>query len=178
MTRRTCPVCDTATALTFCCGIDLTERRRHFRMTRVLITRVHALASQKGLDDDTYRLRLSAVGVTTCKALDLEAFRTFMRGLASLPDCPRWRASHPARRSLATLPAIATPGAPDEDSHGGTMECGMSAGDARAVHAAQRGDAGNQNTESSSHLGSPAHGGDRGVAAGVFHAGCAGGSAE
>lgn len=88
--RRRCPRCERATGATYCCGIDLTARRRPWRMTADKVRLVHVLKARKGLDDDTYRLRLAAVGVDSCKQLSREAFRTFLQGLASLPDRPGW----------------------------------------------------------------------------------------
>lgn len=74
-----------------CCGLDFTVRRRPWRMDADKIKLVHVLKARKGLDDDTYRLRLGAVGVTTSKALKREQFHTFLRGLAALPDVPAWQ---------------------------------------------------------------------------------------
>lgn len=96
--RRRCPRCERITAATDCCGIDLTVRRRPWSMTPVNIRLVHVLKARKGLDEETYRLRLGAVGVDSCKQLSRTAFRTFLSGLAALPDVPGWR-DHSARRS-------------------------------------------------------------------------------
>lgn len=89
--RRRCPRCNCLTAVSNCCGIDLTVRRRPWQMTQDKVRLVHVLRARKGLDDETYRLRLSAVGVTSSKHLGRKAFRTFLRGLAALPDAPNWR---------------------------------------------------------------------------------------
>ena len=87
---RQCPMCDRMTTQRDCCGIDLTVRRRGFTMTPDLIRMVHVVARQrKGLDEPTYRLRLRAAGVASCKDFDRETFKSFMAGLASLPDVPR-----------------------------------------------------------------------------------------
>lgn len=89
MSTRVCPVCDRSTLHAWCCGIDLTSRRP-WRMTTALVRSVHVLAlSTKGLDEETYRLRLRAVGVTTSKDLSREQFNALMRGLRALPDAPR-----------------------------------------------------------------------------------------
>ena len=90
--RRRCPLCQRLSALGNCCGIDLTARRRPWRMDKDKIRLVHVLKARKGLDDDTYRLRLSAVGVESSKQLSRGQFRTFLQGLAALPDAPTWRA--------------------------------------------------------------------------------------
>lgn len=55
-------------------------------MTRDRLKLVHALARRKGLDDETYRLRLGAVGVTSSKELKRESFQAFVDGLNKLPD--------------------------------------------------------------------------------------------
>lgn len=86
--KRTCPRCGRSTGAWNCCGIDLTVRRNRFVMTPPLVRRVHALKAQKGLDDETYRLRLAAVGVDSCKQLSRQQFGAFIRGLAALPDRP------------------------------------------------------------------------------------------
>lgn len=100
-TRRHCPRCDRLTGASNCCGIDLTVRRRPWVMTPERIRLVHILKARKGLDDETYRLRLGAVGVDTCKALGRGAFRIFLQGLAALPDSPTWRQRAAAKRRLA-----------------------------------------------------------------------------
>lgn len=96
MTRQECPVCGAQTTRTWCCGLDLTQRKR-WRMTRERIKAVHVLAlATKGLDDETYRMRLRALGVDTCKDLSRAQFHEFMRGLRALPDAPKHRAQHAA----------------------------------------------------------------------------------
>lgn len=89
--RRRCPRCDRLTARHDCCGIDLTVRRRRFKMTPDLLRMVHTTVSQKGLDDETYRLRLGAVGVASSKQFDRTTFSRFMAELAKLPDAPSAR---------------------------------------------------------------------------------------
>ena len=88
--RRRCPLCARLTGAGNCCGIDLTVRRRPWVMDAHRIRLVHVLAARKGLDDETYRLRLGAVGVASCKQLSRRAFRVFLDGLVSLPDKPGW----------------------------------------------------------------------------------------
>jgi hypothetical protein len=105
MTARTCPRCERTTRLSSCCGIDLSVRRRRWRMTADRVRFVHVLArSRKGLTEEEYRLRLGAVGVESCLQLDREAFHAFVAGLAKLPDCPAWRARH-QRASSSTRSA-------------------------------------------------------------------------
>lgn len=60
-----------------------------FRMTKAKLQAVHALARQKGLDDELYRLRLQAVGVDSSKKLRRKQFDEFMTGLKALPDAPK-----------------------------------------------------------------------------------------
>mgnify|MGYP000878483846 CR=1 FL=1 len=85
---RTCPQCDRETAAAWCCGFDLASAPP-WRMTRERIRAVHVLArSRKGLDDETYRLQLQAVGVTTSLALNRQQFHRLMRALRALPDAP------------------------------------------------------------------------------------------
>lgn len=86
--KRTCPRCGVRTGAWNCCGIDLTVRRARWMMSPDLVRRVHATKAQKGLDEETYRLRLAAVGVESCKQLSRQQFGVFMAGLAALPDKP------------------------------------------------------------------------------------------
>lgn len=87
-----CPLCDRSTTNGYCCGIDLTVRRRRWKMTPALCKLVHVVAARKGLDDDTYRLRLQARGVKSSKDFDRETFKAFMADLSRLPDAPARRA--------------------------------------------------------------------------------------
>lgn len=97
MTRHTCPRCGAATAQRWCCGIDLAARAP-WRMTRERIRHVHALAyGRKGLDEDTYRLRLRAVGVGSSLELDRAQFERLVQGLLRLPDAPDWTAKQRAK---------------------------------------------------------------------------------
>lgn len=94
--KRTCPRCGVRTGAWNCCGIDLTVRRAPWRMSPDLIRRVHALKAQKGLDDETYRLRLGAVGASSCKDLSRQSFGVFMAALSALPDRPGFVARAPS----------------------------------------------------------------------------------
>lgn len=86
MTSRTCPKCGARTNSAWCCGIDLLARCR-WCMTRDRIRDVHVLAlGAKGLDEETYRLRLAAIGVESCKQFTRQQFDDFMRALRALPD--------------------------------------------------------------------------------------------
>lgn len=89
-TKRRCPRCQRLTGAGNCCGIDLSVRRRPWRMTAPNIRLIHVLKARKGLDEETYRLRLGAVGVASSKDLSRDGFRTFLKGLAALPDSPSW----------------------------------------------------------------------------------------
>ena len=86
--RKRCPRCERLTLLRNCCGVDLTVRRRRFKMTPELLRMVHATVSRKGLDEETYRLRLGAVGVASSKQFNRGTFSRFMAELAKLPDAP------------------------------------------------------------------------------------------
>ena len=85
---RTCPVCERETAAAWCCGIELAAAQP-WRMTRERVRAVHVLArSRKGLDQETSRLQLHAVGVKTSLALNRQQFNRLMRALRALPDAP------------------------------------------------------------------------------------------
>lgn len=96
---RTCPRCQQSTASTWCCGLELTARKR-WRMTRDRVRMIHVLArSRKGLTDEQYRLRLGAVGVDTSLKLSRDQFHNLLRGLRALPDSSTWsQGSRHARR--------------------------------------------------------------------------------
>ena len=86
--RRRCPRCERLTAALDCCGVDLSARRKRFRMTTDMLRLVHVEVANKGLDEETYRLRLGAVGVSSSKDFDRGTFKRFMSELAKLPDAP------------------------------------------------------------------------------------------
>lgn len=91
MTLRTCPICESRTSAEQCCGIDLASKRR-WKMTPDRIKYVHALAQgRKGLSDETYRLRLAAVGVESSLQLNRVQYLSLIQGLAKLPDKPGYR---------------------------------------------------------------------------------------
>lgn len=83
---RTCPHCERETTAAWCCGWNLAGSQR-WRMTRERIRAVHVLArTRKGLDEETYRLQLHAVGVDSSLALNQGQFDRLMRSLRALPD--------------------------------------------------------------------------------------------
>lgn len=85
-------MCETRTTARWCCGIDLTARRARWSMNRQRVRAVHIVARvRKGLDEETYRMRLATLGVETCKQFSREQFRQFMAGLRGLPDVPQQR---------------------------------------------------------------------------------------
>lgn len=96
---RTCPRCQQPTASTWCCGLELTVRKR-WRMTHDRVQMVHVLArSRKGLTDEEYRMRLGAVGVDSSLQLSRDQFHALLAGLRALPDAPAWvRGARHARR--------------------------------------------------------------------------------
>lgn len=87
---RTCPMCAARTRATYHCGIDLTVRRKRWSMSKDRIRLVHCLATRKGLDRDTYKLRLQQVGCESSKTMTRSQFTAYVRGLQRLPDCPAW----------------------------------------------------------------------------------------
>lgn len=106
---KQCPRCGTKSRRLNCCGIDLGFRRR-WRMTPAMVRQVHVIAKvRKGLDEETYRLQLTAVGVDTSKRLNRTQHHALLQRLSTLPDAPRW-ASRPAggRKARAALPNEAT----------------------------------------------------------------------
>ena len=77
--RKTCPVC----------SISLV--REPWQLTPARIRGLRALAhGRKGLDEETYHLRLSAIGVTSTKDLTRELYNRFRTGLLALPDTRAW----------------------------------------------------------------------------------------
>lgn len=61
-------------------------------MTPERIRRVRVLAhARKGLDHDTYRLRVGAVGGDSTKTLTRAQYLQLLLGLRALPDAPTWR---------------------------------------------------------------------------------------
>lgn len=72
------------------CTEPLTRPR--WVMSKERIKAVHTKArSQKGLDEEAYRLRLQRLGIESCKEMKRRHFAAFMRELDELPDVPGWR---------------------------------------------------------------------------------------
>lgn len=91
MTTRTCPLCEHPTSARWCCGLDLSARRELvFTMTKARIRALRAFAhGTKGLDNDTFRLHLSRVGVQHTHELTREQFNRLRAELGKLPDAKR-----------------------------------------------------------------------------------------
>jgi len=60
-----------------------------FRMNHERVKLCHVLAHKKGLDDETYRLRLNAVGVKSSKQMTKAQYLEFVKNINTLPDMPR-----------------------------------------------------------------------------------------
>lgn len=102
MTMRLCPRCQQSTASAWCCGLDLATARR-WSMTTARIRMLHILArSRKGLTEEEYRLRLSAIGIDSCRQLDRTQFDAMVAGLTALPDTPLWKA-RAGRRAVTRI---------------------------------------------------------------------------
>ena len=71
------------------CGTELVKKP--WRMTKDKIALIHALARDKGLDEEMYRLRLQAVGVESSKEMKRKHFDDFVKGVKRLPDAPMVR---------------------------------------------------------------------------------------
>ena len=86
MTRQ-CPACGTRTRAASCCGVRLGGP---FRMSGNRVKALRAYAhGRKGLDQDTYRLHLAAVGVDSTLNLDSDRYNALLARLRRLPDVPR-----------------------------------------------------------------------------------------
>lgn len=84
---RQCPVCGTSTSSSSCCGVRLNAP---FRMTRARVRALRAYVhGRKGLDDDTYRLHLAAVGADSTLHLTARSYNALLARLRPLPDRPR-----------------------------------------------------------------------------------------
>lgn len=86
MSIRTCPRCGTNTNARDCCGVVLSTP---FRMTASMVTAVRRFAhGAKGLDEDTYRLHLKAVGVSSTLHLNRDQYHALLARLRKLPSAP------------------------------------------------------------------------------------------
>ena len=84
MPNRECPVCGTKTDASTCCGIHLGGV---FVMSKARIRSLRAYAhGTKGLDADTYRLHVSAVGARSTVDLTWPQYNELLKRLAKLPD--------------------------------------------------------------------------------------------
>ena len=88
---RLCPICRAATDAAFCCGMRL---GRPFRMSRDRISALRRYVhGRKGLDQETYRMHLAAVGATSTSLLTRAQHDALLQRLRALPDMPRRRAA-------------------------------------------------------------------------------------
>lgn len=84
---RQCPVCGGRTRASRCCGVHLAAP---FRMSGSRVKALRAYAhGRKGLDEETYRLHLRAVGVDSTLHLDAPSYNALLARLRRLPDMPR-----------------------------------------------------------------------------------------
>lgn len=84
-----CPACGSATERSECCGIYLAGP---FHMTTPRVRALRAYAhGRKGLDAETYRMHVRAVGVESTLDLDRDQYNALLRRLRPLPDRPRAR---------------------------------------------------------------------------------------
>lgn len=68
-------------------GGGMSVRPSRWKMSPSMVRQVHAIARrQKGLNEETYRMRLGAVGVESSKDFTRRQYHDFMRGLTKLPD--------------------------------------------------------------------------------------------
>lgn len=88
-----CPACGTRTDRSECCGLYLAGP---FHMTRDRVIALRRYAhGRKGLDQETYRMHVRAVGVESTLDLTRDQYAALLRRLRPLPD----RARRPARRA-------------------------------------------------------------------------------
>lgn len=98
MKGRPCPRCRTLTSRKRCPVCNASLRPPKWQLTAARIRSLRALAhSRKGLDDETYHLRLQAVGVTSTTDLTRELYYRVLAGLRALPDAPAWLAKQRGR---------------------------------------------------------------------------------
>lgn len=83
---RLCPICRDATDALYCCGMRL---GRPFSMSRDRISALRRYVhGRKGLDQDTYRMHLHAVGATSTSLLTRAQHDALLERLRALPDMP------------------------------------------------------------------------------------------
>ena len=84
-----CPACGTVTERSECCGIYLAGP---FRMTTPRVRALRAYAhGRKGLDAETYRMHVRAVGCESTLDLSRDQYNALLRRLRQLPDRMRSR---------------------------------------------------------------------------------------
>lgn len=87
MAAHQCPACGSLTSAPTCCGVHLD---RPFIMDRERIKALRRYAhGRKGLDLDTYTLKLQAVGATSTTALTRTQYDQLLAALHRLPDRQR-----------------------------------------------------------------------------------------
>lgn len=85
--ERLCPHCLATTNAATCCGVTLAAP---FRMTAARITALRRYVhGRKGLDEDTYRLHLQAVGARSTTLLTRHQHEALLQRLGRLPDRDR-----------------------------------------------------------------------------------------
>lgn len=88
---RQCPHCGVRSRRINCCGLILSERRR-WRMSAAMVRHVQIFAkARKGLDEDTYRMNLAAVGASSTTKLTRTQHTELMKRLGRYPDSPEWQ---------------------------------------------------------------------------------------
>ena len=96
-TLRQCPHCGTKSRRINCCGVILAERRR-WRMTKAMVRHIQIFArARKGLDDDSYRANLTAVGADSTTKLTRAQHHELMLRLGRYPDSPKWQTRREVR---------------------------------------------------------------------------------
>lgn len=98
---RQCPRCGTKTQRVSCCGERLPDG---WHMNpRAWSALRHLAFNRKGLDGDTFRLQLHAVGALKAKSLTLLQFNDLVARLNQLPDRPGYTEdqAHVAQRQAA-----------------------------------------------------------------------------
>ena len=97
---RQCPHCGIRSRRLVCCNIILSARRR-WHMSAAMIQHVQVFARvRKGLDEESYRMNLAAVGANSTTKLTRTQHTNLMLRLGRYPDSPKWltRGEHRAAR--------------------------------------------------------------------------------
>lgn len=102
---RQCPRCGTRSRRLSCCGVILSERRR-WRMSAAMVRHVQIFAkARKGLDEETYRMNLAAVGATSTTKLTRAQHHELMLRLGRYPDSPKWQTRREVRAQRGRVSA-------------------------------------------------------------------------